>query len=173
MIDIKATSWQRSARRLIDDRFAGGLLSAADHRAIEVHLSELVASCQRSGAVRSMIRIAPLDDGGLSTAGLHIAWFDSTPEPASLAIVRRALPRDGLIEEHSTPNGDVLLHRQSQTSSVPGREGRVGLITLQAFVPVPQQNWTAVVSTASAHPETTELLESTVLSVAASFEIWP
>ena len=97
----------------------------------------------------SLVQIGRLPNGVVSTAGLHLAWYDSTPDPSSLATGRQAIGRQGLVEEHDTDAGTVLLQRDHVSVEPPGRGSRVGLTSLQAFLPLPGRPWTAVVATAT------------------------
>lgn len=168
VLDTHPSSWQRSAERLVDERLAGTRIKAGQRREILRFLDDLVASCQQAGTILSLVQIGYLTSGELSTAGLHLAWYDSTPELASLATVRQAIARQGVIEEHETAAGAVLLQRDYQSLAPPGVGTRVGLTSLQAFLPLAGRPWTAVVATASAHPTMTGRLHEIVLGVAGS-----
>jgi hypothetical protein len=169
-LDTNPSSWPRSVERLVDDRLAGTRLRAAERRAAIANVGDIVSAAQQAGALLSLIQIGVLESGKLSTAGLQIAWYDSTPDPADRAMVRRAISDQGIVEEHETAAGPVLLQRDSQLVRPSGRDSKVRVTSLQAFLPVPDRCWTAVVATATAQPELTETLHAIVLAVAGSIE---
>jgi hypothetical protein len=170
MLDTHPATWQRSLERLVDERLAGRRLRPADRRELLSHLEELVISAQRGGVLISLVQVGVLSGGGVASAGLHLAWYDSSPAPATLATVRRAVGRQGVVEEIDTDAGTVLLQRDRMTAAVPGSTGHRGLTSLQAFLPLPGRTWTAVVATASAQPELTDLLRDLVLATAVSIQ---
>ncbi len=98
LLDTYPATWQRSAQRLLDTHLAGQHLRTAQRRAVLSFLDELVAACQQSGTVLSLVHIGALNDSTLSTAGLHIAWYDSSPDPASLATARSAASTTGIVK---------------------------------------------------------------------------
>jgi hypothetical protein len=170
MLDTHPATWQRGLERLVDERLAGRRLRAADRRELMSHLEDLVISAQRGGVLISLVQIGVLSGGGVASAGLHLAWYDSSPAPATLATVRQAVGRQGVIEEIDTVAGTVLLQRDRMTAAVPGSTARRSLNSLQAFLPLPGRTWTAVVATASAQPEMTDLLRDLVLATAGSIQ---
>jgi hypothetical protein len=169
-LDTHPSSWQRSVDRLVDDRLAGTRLRAAERRAVIANVGDIVSAAQQAGALLSLIQIGLLESGKLGTAGLHIAWYDSTPDPADLAMVRRAISNQGTVERHDTSAGVVLLQRDSRLVLPPGHESKVRVTSLQAFLPVPDRCWTAAIATAGAHAELTEVLHGIVLAVASSIQ---
>lgn len=171
VLDTHPSTWQRAAERLVDDKLAGRRIKTAERKAVLTTIADLVASCQQSGTVLSLLQIGFLSDGQLSAAGLHVAWYDSAPDPAGLSTVRQALSRQGVVEEHDTQAGTLLLQRDFQSVAAPGRAERVGLTSLQAFLPLADTTWTAVVATTSAHPSMTDLLHGLVLEVAGSIHL--
>jgi hypothetical protein len=170
MLDTNPASWQRSLDRLVDDRLAGRRLAAADRRQVRGFLGGLVADCQRAGTVISLVQIGRLSTGGVASAGLHLAWYDSSPAQASLTTVRQAVGRAGVIEEVETPAGHILLQRDHRSVAPPGSATRVGLTSLQAFLSVPGSSWTAVVATAGAQPELVPMLHDLLVAVAGSIQ---
>lgn len=170
ILDTHPSSWQRSAERLVDEQMLGQRMKSAERRAVLTFMDDLVASCQRAGTLVSLVRIGRLTTGAIGSAGLHLAWYDSTPEEASLATVRRAAGRQGLVEEIETDAGTVILQRDRLRSTVPGGNQQVGLISLQAFLPLTGRCWTAVVATACAHPEMQTVLQELVLAVVGSIQ---
>jgi hypothetical protein len=170
VLDTHPASWQRSLERLVDDRLAGRRLKAADRRQVLGFLGGLVADCQRAGTVISLVQIGRLSTGGVASAGLYLAWHDGSPAPASLTTVRQAVGRDGVIEEIETPAGPILLQRDHLSVAPPGSTTRVGLTSLQAFRPVPDSSWTAVVATAGAQPELVPMLRDLLIAVAGSIQ---
>jgi hypothetical protein len=168
VLDSNPNSWQRSLDRLVDQRFAGTRLRTAERRTVIATLAELVAACQQAGALFTLVQIATLPSGQLSTSGLHIAWYDSTPDRADAVTVRRALSSGGIVEEHDTPIGPILLHREPQSVRTSRPGFRVAATSMQAFRPLGERCWTAVVATSSAHPALTEYLHDVVLAVAGS-----
>ena len=171
VLDTNPSTWERAAQRLVDDRLAGQRIKTAQRKSVLRFVADLVASCQQAGTVLSLIQIGFLSSGQLSTAGLHVAWYDSDPDPASMATVRQAISAQGVVEHHDTAAGPVLLQRDFQSITPPGSVERVGLTSLQAFLPLEHTTWTAIVATASAHPTLTDLLHTLVLEVAGSIHI--
>jgi len=167
-LDTRPMSWVRSARRAVDDRLAEHHPTPAERRELLGHIGDVVVAAQQAEAVVSMVQIARRADGGVNVAGLHITWYESSPELASLATVRLALPRSGTVEQHRTATGRLLLHRDAQWTTPPGRSDRVRLTSLQAFLPLPARCWTAVVATACAHADQVDTLHDLVLDVAGS-----
>jgi hypothetical protein len=170
ILDTHPASWQRSLEWLVDDRFAGQRVKSAERRQVLRFLNELVASCQRAGTVISLVHLGRLSSGGVASAGLQLAWYDSAPQLASLTWVRQAAGRQGVIEEIDTPAGTVLLQHDHLSLAPPGSTTRVGLRSLQVFRPLPGRTWTAVVATAGSHPEMLPLLRDLVVTVAGSIE---
>lgn len=168
ILDTHPVSWQRSLERLVDTRFAGQRLKAADRRQVLGFLDGLVAACQRAGTLISLVHIGQLSGGGVASAGLQVAWYDSTPQLASLAWVRQAAGRQGVIEEIETPAGMALLQQDRLSITPPATSTRASLRSLQVFLPLPGRTWTAVVATAGAHPEMQPLLRELVVTVAGS-----
>lgn len=168
ILDTHPSSWQRSLERLVDDRLAGQRLKSAERRQVLHFLSDLVANCQRAGTLVSLVQIGRLSSGAVGSAGLHLAWYDSSPDPASLAVVRQAVGRQGVIEEIDTPAGPAMLQRDHLSLAPPGSTTRVGLTSLQAFLPLSARTWTAVVATAGAHPEMLPVLYDLVVAVVGS-----
>lgn len=168
LLDTYPATWQRSATRLIDTHLAGRYLRAAQRRAVLGFLDELVAACQQSGTVLSLVYIGALDDATLSTAGLHVAWYDSAPDPASLATARSAASSTGIVEEIDTPAGPLILQHDYRTVMPAGIDRRVGMTSLQAFLPVPESTWTAIVATSSPQSEMVDYLRAIVVGVAGS-----
>ncbi len=177
LLDTHPSTWQRSLDRLVDERLAGQRLRAADRREVLSQLEDLVVSAQRGGVLLSLVHFGPsshsgpLSGGGLASAGLHLAWYDSAPELASLATVRQAAGRQGIVEEIQTAAGPVVLQRDHVMVTPPGLTTRRGLTSLQAFLPLRGRTWTVVVATASAHPELTDPLRELVLVVAGSVRL--
>jgi len=170
VLDTHPATWQRSLQPLVDERLAGQRLPAADRRQIVRHLEDLVGSAQRGGVLLSLVFIGLLDADTPISAGLHIAWYDSSPEPASLTTARRAAGRQGIVEEVDSPAGTLVVQRDHLMVAAPGSAARQGLTSLQAFLPLPGLTWTALVATASPHPETTDMLRELVITVAGSIE---
>jgi hypothetical protein len=168
LLDTNPQSWQRSAERMVDDRFYGRKLRAAERRAVLDFIEQLVADCQRSGAALSMVQLGRMSTGAVGSAGLHLGWFDSTPDLAGLALVREVLPRTGTVEEVDTPCGPGLLHRDTASTVPPGGTGRVRSTVLQLFLPVQGTTWTAVLSAATPHPELERVLDELIVAVARS-----
>jgi hypothetical protein len=171
VLDTNPATWLRGAERLVDARLSGQLLGAVQRRRTVNFIADLVAQCQRSDTLLSMIQLDWDSSGQLVAAGLHLAWYDSTPDLASLSTVRQAVSRQGIIAEHDTPAGAVLLQRDHVSlAPFPGHDP-VGLASIQAFLPLPGQCWTAVVATATPHPSMTEPLHDLALSVAGSIRL--
>jgi hypothetical protein len=168
LLDTNPASWQRSASRLVDERFAGRSLKAAERRAVRDFLEQLVADCQRADATLSLIQLGRMSTGAIGSAGLHLAWFNSRTEPASLALVRQTLPRSGIIEEIDTPSGPGLLHTDQASIVPPGATTRVRSQVWQFFLPLPASTWTALLSAASPHPEMAAMLHELIVGVARS-----
>lgn len=171
LLDTAPPSWRRSAERLVDDRFDGDRLSRPERRGVLDVIEALVGDCQRAGTVLSVLQLGRLASGGVGSAGLQLAWYDSAPEPAGLAAARRAVPHRGTAVEVPAATGPALLHEDRMSVVAPGTAQRVALTTHQVFVPVHPTTWTAVLSTASAHPELTGTLRELVLTVAASIDL--
>jgi hypothetical protein len=170
LLDTNPQSWQRNAERLVDDRFFARKLPAADRRAALGFVEQLVAECQHSGAALSLIQLGKLSSGAVGSAGLHLAWFDSAPNPAGLALVREALPASGTVRDIETPSGHALLHRDVASVVPPGAMARVRSTVWQLYVPVAGTTWTAVLSAATPHPEMEPVLETLIVSVAQSIQ---
>ncbi|MGC9668863.1 hypothetical protein ACNTMW_20180 [Planosporangium sp. 12N6] len=168
LLDTNPASWQRSAERMVDDRFHGRKLKAAERRAVLDFVEQLVADCQRSGAALSMLQLGRMSTGTVGSAGLHLGWFDSAPDLAGLALVRDVLPRTGTVEEVDTPTGTGLLHRSTVSSVPPGGTTRVRSTVLQLFLPIEGTTWTAVLSAATPHPELERALGELIVAVARS-----
>lgn len=168
VLDTHPSSWQRSVERLVDTRLAGQRLRSAERRQVLAFLGDLVADCQRAGTVISLVQIGRLSGGGVGSAGLHLAWYDSRPDQASLALVHQAVGRQGVVEEVGTAAGTVLLQRDHVSLTPPGNTSRVGLTSLQAFLPLPGECWTAIVASAGAQPELVPVLRDLVVEVAGS-----
>jgi hypothetical protein len=160
MLDTHPESWQRSAARLVDDRFFGQRLRAAERRAVLDFVEQLVADCQRAGATLSLIQLGRMSTGTVGSAGLHLGWFDSAPQPAGLALVRQ--------EEVEAGVGPGLLHRDIASTVPPGGLTRVRSTVLQLFLPLPGTTWTAVLSAATPHPEMEQVLADVIVAVAGS-----
>lgn len=170
ILDTYPASWLRSADRLIDSHLAGRRLRTAERKAVLAFVGELVAACQLAGTVLSLIQIGALDEATLSTAGLHLAWYDSAPDLASLATVRSAAATTGIIEEVDTPAGPLILQQDFRAVSPGGSDRRVGVTSLQAFLPVPGHTWTVIVATSTPHPEMVDFLRAVVVAVAGSIQ---
>jgi hypothetical protein len=168
VLDTHPATWQRSLERLVDDRFAGQRLKAADRRQVLGFLDELVAACQRASTLISLVHIGRLASGGVASAGLQLAWYDSAPEPAGLAWVRQAAGRQGVVEEITTPAGTALLQQDRLSITPPATANRVSVRSLQVFLPLVGRTWTAVAATAGAHPEMQPFLRDLVITVAGS-----
>ncbi|WP_422769940.1 hypothetical protein ACN28C_24865 [Plantactinospora sp. WMMC1484] len=168
LLDTNPESWQRSAERVVDDRFAGRRLRAAERRAVLDFLEQLVADCQRAGAALSMVQLGAMSSGVVGSAGLHLGWFDSAPRGAGLSLVRQTLPRTGTVEELDTPCGPAVLHRDVASTVPPGGLTRVRSTVLQLFVPIAGTTWTAVLSAATPHPELERVLGDVIVAVGRS-----
>jgi hypothetical protein len=168
LLDTNPESWQRSAERMVDDRFYGQRIKAAERRAILDFVEQLVADCQRAGAALSMVQLGRMSTGTVGSAGLHLGWFDSGPDQAGLALVREALPRTGTVEEVDTPSGPALLHKDSASTVPPGGTTRVRSTIWQLYLPIVDTTWTAVLSAATPHPEMETTLNSLIVAVAQS-----
>jgi len=173
LLDTHPQTWERSARRLVDDRFHGRKLSAAERRAVLGFLEQLVADCQRSGAALSMIQLGRLSSGAVGSAGLHVAWYNSAPDLAGLAPVRQILPRSGTVTEIETPNGTGLLHADAISTVPPGARERVRSMVFQLFLPLAGTTWTMVFSSATPHPEMEPVLNQLMIAMAQSVELDP
>ncbi len=170
VLDASPATWQGSLHRLVDERLGGRRLPAASRREILSHLEDLVASAQRGGVLISLVFIGTVPSGAVATAGLHLAWYDSSPERASLSTARQAAGRQGTVDEVETGAGTVVVQRDHLMVAPPGSTTRHGLTSLQAFLPLAGRTWTALVATASPYPETTDMLRELVVSVAGSIE---
>ncbi|WP_416904811.1 hypothetical protein [Micromonospora echinospora] len=166
LLDTNPESWQRNAERIVDDRFHGRRLRAAERRAVLDFLEQLVADCQRAGAALSMVQLGRMSTGAVGSAGLHLGWFDSAPQPAGLALVRQSLARTGTVEEVETPRGPGLLHRDVAFTVPPGALTRVRSTVLQLYLPLRGTTWTAVLSAATPHPELERVLADVIVAVA-------
>ena len=169
-LDPHPGTWRRSADDLIDTTFRGSRLPVRERREIIALLEGLVADCQRAGAALSLITVGRRAAGGAASFGLHLA-FASDGRPASIGRVHDILPRTGVAGEIGTAAGPAVLHRDRMTMVVPGTAEIAVLTTIQAFVPIPDTSWTVVLSTASAHPELTDALESMLRHAAESVRV--
>jgi hypothetical protein len=168
LLDTNPESWQRSAERLVDDRFHGRKLPAAERRGVLGFLEQLVADCQGAGAALSLVQLGRMSTGQVGSAGMHLGWFNSAPNLASLALVREALPQSGLVYTVDTSCGPALLHRDEASSLPPGGTTRVRSVVWQIYVPVPETTWTALLSAATPHPEMHPAVEDAIVAVARS-----
>lgn len=168
LLDTNPESWQRSAGRMVDERFHGQRLRAAERRAVVEFIEQLVADCQRAGAALSLIQLGRMSNGAVGSAGLHLGWFDSDPNPAGLALVREALPRTGTTTEVETPAGVGLLHRDTASTVPPGAMTRVRSTVLQLYLPLAGTTWMAVLSAATPHPDLEPMLDTAIVAVAQS-----
>lgn len=171
-LDSNPATWRRSADEFIDTAFRGSRVTAKERRDIVALLEGLVADCQRAGAALSLITVGRREAGGAASFGLHLA-FAGDDRPASLGRVHDVLPRTGVAGDIDTEVGPGVLHRDRMTMVVPGTAEIAVLTTIQAFVPIPDTTWTVVLSSASAHPELTDALESMVRAAAGSVRIEP
>jgi hypothetical protein len=170
LLDTNPQSWQVSAERMVDERFHGRKLRAAERRTVLAFLEQLVADCQRSGAALSVVQLGRMSTGVVGSAGLHLGWFDSAPDPAGLALVREVLPRTGIVEEIDTVSGPGLLHRDTASTVPPGGTVRVRSTVLQLFLPVAGTTWTAVLSAATPHLELERVLDQVIRAMAQSVQ---
>lgn len=168
LLDTNPATWQLSVTRLVDERFAGRSLRAADRRAVHTFLEQLVADCQRAGTVLSMVQLGRMSTGEVGSAGLHLAWYHSGHQAASLAMVRESLPRSGLVEEWDTPVGTALLHVDQAATTPPGGTLRIRSRVQQVYLPLPDTTWTAVLSAATPHPEMHTVLDDVLKAVVTS-----
>jgi hypothetical protein len=168
VLDTNPATWQRNLQRLVDERLAGQRLPAASRRELLGHLEDLVVSAQHGGVLLSLVYIGTLSSGTAASAGLHLAWYDSAPERASLSTARLAAGRQGVIDEVETDAGTIVVQRDHVMTAPPGSTTRHGLTSLQAFLPLTDRTWTALVATASAYPEITDMLRELVVAVAGS-----
>jgi hypothetical protein len=153
---------------MVDDRFAGRRVRAAERRQVLEFVEQLVADCQRSGAALSMLQLGRMSTGTVGSAGLHLGWFDSAPDPAGLVLVREVLPTTGTVKEVDTPCGPALLHRDTASTMPPGGLTRIRSTVLQLFLPIDGTTWTAVLSAATAHPEMERVVDEVIVAVAGS-----
>jgi hypothetical protein len=172
LLDTAPASWARSAVRLVDDRFGAGSLRPAERRAVLGVVEQLVSDCQRAGAALSLLLLGRLPDGTVGSAGLHLGWYDSAPDPAGLAPVQDSLPRTGTVEDVATPIGPALLHTDTALIVPPGTARRVRSRVLQLFLPLPDTTWTAVLSGSTGHPGLHRPLEGAVREVGRSLRRW-
>jgi hypothetical protein len=170
-LDTAPATWRRSATRLVDDRYAGRTLRAAERRAVFGVVEQLVADCQRAGAALSLLQLGRMSTGAVGSAGLQLGWYGSAPEPASLATVRDSLPRTGVVTDVDTPAGRALLHVDVAMTVPLGGTTRVRSEVRQLFLPLPATCWTAVVSAATGHPELRRMLADVVLAVGRSIRV--
>ena len=168
-LDTAPATWARSAGRLVTERFAAR--TAAERRVAYGVVEQLVADCQRARAAVSMLLLGRMSTGATGSAGLHLGWYDSAPEPAGLAAVRDALPRTGISEQVATPAGPALLHVDVAMTVPPGGGARVRSEVRQLFLPFPGTTWTAVVSAATGHPELHRVVAEVVLAVGRGIRI--
>ncbi len=168
MLDTHPGTWERSAARLIDERFAGRNLPAPERRQVLGFLEQLVADCQRAGAALSLVQLGRMSTGEVGSAGMHLGWFNSAPDPASLALVRQSLPGTGIVTPVETPTGPALLHRDEASVVPPGGLVRVRSTVLQLFLPLPGTTWTALLSTATPHPPMQPVLDDLIVAMARS-----
>jgi hypothetical protein len=168
MLDTHPGTWDRNAVRLVDERFAGRRLPAQERRQVLGFLEQLVADCQRAGASLSLVQLGRMSTGEVGSAGLHLGWFNSAPEPASLAVVRQSLPGTGLVTPVETPAGPALLHRDEASVVPPGGLARVRSTVLQLYLALAGTTWTALLSTATPHPQMQPVLDDLVVAMARS-----
>jgi hypothetical protein len=166
-LDSNPGTWRRSAEDLIDTTWRGSRLPGKERREVLALLEGLVADCQRAGAALSLITVGRLPAGGAASFGIHLA-FASDGRPATLGRVHDILPRTGVAGEIATNSGPAVLHRDRMTMVVPGTAEIAALTSIQIFVPIPDTSWTVVLSTASAYPQLTDALESTLRAAAQS-----
>ena len=169
LLDTQKGTWRRSAERMVREAFGGGLRAAERRSALAV-LENLVVNCQRGGAALSAIWLGRLADGQLASAGLHLAWAREKAT-ASLGRIHAGLSRNGTATETDTGVGPGLLHRSRSNVMVPGTDRIVSVSKFQLFVPFPDTRWTAIISTSSAFPELTPILDRQLVAIAATIGV--
>ncbi len=167
LLDTNPATWQRSTDILIREAFYGDRLSSAERRGAFGVLEQLVVNCQRGGVAVSVVRLGRLSDGQVASAGIHLAWAQER-QASSLGRVRDMLPRSGISEELPTPVGPAIIHRSRANAQVPGTAKIVAMARIQLFVPIPNTNWTVILSTASAFPELTSALDKLMVTIAGT-----
>jgi len=170
LLDINPGTWRRSAETLIDTTFRGSRLPAADRRTFLGFIESLVADCQSAGACVSLLTVGRRPEGGAASAGIHLAFADEGV-PATLGRIQDSIPRAGTRTEIDSGVGPALLQRERMTMLIPGSGQLAALASMQIFVPIPGTTWTAVLATASAHPELTDRLEALLVEIARSISV--
>ena len=170
LLDTNPATWRRSAEDMIDTTFRSSRLRGPERREVMQFFDQLVADVQRAGAALSIIQVGRREAGGAASVGIHLAFADEG-RPSSLARVRDSLPRTGTTTEIPSAVGPAVLQRDRMTMIPPGAVEVVALTSLQVFIPIPDTNWTAIFSTATAFPELTEPMEQLMRQVAAQFRL--
>lgn len=175
-LETAPNRWERSVQRILDDQADAARLPSAVRRGAASILADVVALAQQTGVVLCLAKLATDRNGQAFCGTLSLAWYDSAPVAADLPFARLVAggdARQGLeLDTFETPIGPALLRREPTTVPAewgqlfPGRHAH----TAQAFVPIPDTSWTALVSGTVGHPDHAELLGRLVRRMAATIE---
>lgn len=170
LLDTNPATWERSAQNMLDTTFHRSRLTGKERREIIAFFEQLVADCQQAGAAVSLIQVGRLLEGGAASLGVHLAFGDEKA-PADLGRIRDSLARSGTITEIDSGVGPALLQQERTTIVPPGATALVAMTSIQIFIPIPGSHWTAVLATASAHPELTDPVDQLLRHIAASLRL--
>ena len=175
-LETAPNTWQRSVQRVLDPPERTRRLPAALRRGAAALLEDAVSVAQQTGVVLCLTKLA-VDERGRQFCGtLSLAWYDSTPVAADLAFARLVAggnTRPGVeLEEFDTPLSRAVLRCDRVVAPADldlllplGRSH-----TVQAFVPVPDTHWTALLSGTVGDPHHLELLTKLVRWMAGSLQ---
>lgn len=169
VLDTNPATWERSAEQMLRSTFLGPKLTSRERREVMGFFDQLVADCQQANTSVSLITVGRLTEGQVASLGLHVAFADERA-PASVGLVLDSLPRTGVVTEIESGVGPAVLHSERATMVPPGATELVAMTSLQIFIPIAGTRWTAVIASASAHPQLTEPLEQLMRRMAASFQ---
>jgi hypothetical protein len=173
LLETAPNRWRRSLERLLDPPGGEGRLPAPTRREAAGVLEDLVAVAQHAGVVLCLVKLGRDRAGRLFYGSLTLSWYDSTPVPADLAFARLVAGEGDGVEELDTPTGPGLLQRTAEAVPPEWRElfGAETAHAAQAFVPVPETRWTALVSGTTSDPGHADLLASLVRRMAGSLRV--
>ena len=168
MVDTAPATWRVSAERLIDFKFGGRKLPAAERRTVFGWIEHIVAESQRAGTILCVMQFGKLSTGELGSAGVHLFWHDTGDKPAGLDQVRDMLPENADTTLLETRTGAAILAQDRSSLIPPGFRTRVSMQNYQIFLPVPGTTWMLLLSSATAQPEMERVTYEVISAMAHS-----
>jgi hypothetical protein len=168
LVDTAPGTWQRSAEQLIDYKFAGKKLPAAERRTVFGWIEHVVAESQRADTILCVMQFGKLSTGELGSTGVHMFWYDTSPKPAGLDLVRDMLPETANTTLLETPSGPAILTQDRSSLVPPGFRSRVSTQNYQVFLPIKGTNWMVLFSAATAQSELERVTYEVVTAMAHS-----